>query len=198
MMEDTRRRGRPRDETLDAEIQRALFDVIEDVGLGRTTIEEIASRAGVSKATIYRRWDSKDELIVDALAGLVEVFDIPEVGDIREELLIGLDRMHSFMSNTTAGVVLPWLVGEMARDSEIGRRYAETAILPRRRLLASRIGAAVDRGELRSDLDIELAVDMLTGPVIVAKLMRFGSKRGRAWKEDLVDALLEGWRNRSP
>lgn len=196
MIEDARKPGRPRDATLDAQIQRALFDVIEDVGLGRTTIEEIAHRAGVSKTTIYRRWDSKEELIVDALANLVEVFEIPETGDIRQEMLAGLTRMHSFMSNTTAGVVLPWLVGEMARDSEIGRRYAEAAILPRRRLLASRIEAAIERGELRSDLDVELAVDMVTGPAILTKVMHFGPERGRAWKEKLVDALLEGWRKR--
>lgn len=196
MSEDAKRPGRPRDKALDAEIRGAVFEVIEEVGLGRATIEEIAHRAGVSKATIYRRWGSKEELIVDAMAGAVAIFELPETGDIREEMLAGLSRMHSFMSNTPVGIVMPWLVGEMARDSEIGRRYAESAILPRRRLLASRISRAIERGELRSDLDVELAVDMLTGPAIISKLLRFGPERGRSWNEDLVDALLEGWRDR--
>jgi AcrR family transcriptional regulator len=195
MMQDPKRPGRPRDKTLDEEIRRAVFELIEEVGLGRTTIEEIAHRAGVSKATIYRRWDSKEELIVDTLAGLVGLaVEVREVGDIREEMLTDLRLMHTFISDSTAGAVMPWLAGEMARNSEIGRRYIETLILPRRRLLANRIRNAIERGELRSDLDVEVAVDMLTGPLVLRKLLHPTSVRPPDWAEKLVDALLDGWR----
>lgn len=188
-----RQPGRPRDETIDVEIVRALFELIEEVGLAAVTIEAIAERAGVSKATIYRRWDSKEELVVDAVVSLAAAADLPETGNIRERMVTGLSRVHAFMTKSTAGVVFPWLIGEVVRGSEIGRRYAEAVIIPRRQAVGKLIGEAIERGELRSDLDSELATDMLMGPLILRKLT--GALHGAKsnWVEQLVDTLLEGW-----
>jgi hypothetical protein len=98
------------------------------------------------------------------------------------------------MRSGSAGSIFPWLVGEMAAQTDIGRKYAETVIIPRRHALAEVIRRAVERGELHDDLDVELAVDMLTGPVILRKLMGFFRPVGDDWAEALVDRLLEGWR----
>jgi len=194
MIPAPKRPGRPRDESIDGEITSALFELVEEVGLLAVTIEAIAERAGVSKATIYRRWDSKEELIVDAVAGLVvSAVEFPELGDIREQMVTGLRRIHSFMSETTAGVVFPWLIGEVARGSVIGRRYAECVIIPRRQMVQKAIGEAIKRGEIRSDLDLDLAVDMLIGPLILKKLMGALRRDDPNWAENLVDALLQGW-----
>lgn len=193
-MAETRKPGRPRDETIDAEIVRALFDCVEEVGLGSATIDAIAERAGVSKATIYRRWESKEDLMVDAIAGHVNAIDIPDSDDVREVMLHGLRRIESFMSKTPAGNVFPWVVGEVAAGTDLGRRYAEAVILPGRRALAAHLARARERGELRPDLDLELAVDMVTGPLIVRKLMGDYRETDEYWAENLVDGLLEGWR----
>jgi AcrR family transcriptional regulator len=186
--------GRPRDATIDDDIVRSLFELVEEIGLGAVTIDAIAERAGVGKTTIYRRWSSKEDLIVDAVAGLVGGIEIPEGDGIREVLLHALGRIKSFMSKTTAGVILPWMIAEVARGTDVGRRYAETVIIPGRKALAGHISDAVSSGELRSDLDVEMAVDMLLGPLIVSKLLSRYREPHDAWAEGFIDALLDGWR----
>jgi AcrR family transcriptional regulator len=194
MVADPRRPGRPRDDTIDEGIVAALFELVEDVGLDGVTIDAIAERAGVGKATIYRRWASKEELMVDAVAGLVGGLEFPEGDDIREVLLHAFGRIRSYMSKTTAGVILPWMIGEVARGSDIGRRYAEAVIIPGRQALANHIANAIETGELRKDLDVDLAVDMLLGPLIVTKLLNQYRTPREGWADEFIDALLEGWR----
>lgn len=194
MTSTSRRPGRPRDASIDQEIVGCLFQLVEEVGLDGVTIDAIADRAGVSKPTIYRRWSSKEELMVDAVAGLVGGIEIAEGGDIRDVLLHATSRLRSFMSQTTAGVILPWMIGEVARDSTIGRRYAESVIIPGRKALGKHIEDAIDRGELREELDVDLAVDMLLGPMIVNKLLASYRTLPDNWTEKLIDGLLEGWR----
>lgn len=194
MTAEPRRPGRPRDETIDEEIVDCLFQLVEEVGLEGVTIDAIADRAGVSKPTIYRRWASKEDLMVDAVAGLVGDIEIPDGEDIREVLLHAIGRLESYMSKTTAGVILPWMIAEVARDSAIGRRYTEAVIIPGRTALAGHIEAAIAKGELRQDLDVDMAVDMLLGPMIVNKLLAGYRTPPDEWAEQFIDALLEGWR----
>ncbi len=193
MTTETRPRGRPRDETIDEEIRRAVFDLVEEVGLAGLTIDGIAERAGVSKATIYRRWESKDQLCAHAIAGLANSVKMPESNDIREVLLATLRRMDAFLTSTTAGTVFPWLIGEVAAGSEMGHHYAEAVILPGRRAMAARISAAIEDGQLRSDLDIDVAVDMIMGPAMVRRLLGLHRQEERGWDERVVDTLLSGW-----
>jgi len=186
--------GRPRDETIDDDIVQALFELVDEVGLKGVTIEAIAERAGVSKATIYRRWSSKEELVVDAVAGLVGGVVVPEGDTIREILVHIITRLKTYMSQTTAGSVLPWMIGEVALGSEIGHRYVEAVIKPGREAMAGHIAKAVEDGELRPDLDVEVAVDMLLGPMIVTKLLGSYRPPRDDWAEQFIDALLDGWK----
>lgn len=193
MMSDTRRRGRPRDEAIDAAVMDAVLALVEEEGLRALTIDGIAERACASKATIYRRWASKDELVVDAVACIVNPLDLPETETIREGLLTALTHMGRAMSTTTAGQVFPWVVGEIAARSDIGQRYMDAVVRPGRHAMAIKIREGVERGELRSDLDIELAVDMLMGPILVRKLTGVTHTRDVARIERHVDYLLTGW-----
>jgi AcrR family transcriptional regulator len=175
------------------EIMNAALALVEEVGIGSATIESIAARAGVGKATIYRRWASKEALVVDAVANLVSTIELGRTGDLRSDLITTLKRLRAFMSEFKGGSIFPWLVGEIASGSDLGRHYATVVILPRRQALAALITEARDRGELRADLDVAVALDMLTGPVILRRL--FGSllPADPDWEEKMVDALLEGW-----
>ncbi len=172
----------------------AALQLVEELGLGAVGIDAIATRAGVSKATIYRRWGSKEELVVDAVVNLVSTVHLERSGDLRADLVTTLKRLRAFMSQFRGGSIFPWLVGEVAAGSELGRRYAETVILPRRRALAAMLVEARERGELRPDLDIEVAVDMFTGPVILRKLFGPMLSDDPDWEEQVVDGLLRGWR----
>lgn len=186
-------RGRPRDETVDTRIFEAVFHLIEDVGVRSVTIDAIAGGAGVSKATIYRRWASKEDVIVDAIASLVTPVLLPETGDIREVLIAAMKRLQALLSSTAAGAVFPWLIGEIASGSEVGRRYAEAAVRPPRRLIATLIAQAIESGRLRQDLDVQLALDMVTGPVLLRRLLGDGEPVG----EEFIDLILDAWAPRS-
>lgn len=194
MASKTRRRGRPRDASIDTQIVGCMFELVEECGLDGVTVDAIAERAGVSKPTIYRRWASKEDLMVDAVASLVGDIDIPEGESIREVLLHAIGRLRSYMTKTTAGVILPWMIAEVARGSEIGRRYTEAVIVPGRAALAGHVRDAIATGELREDLDVEMAVDMLLGPMIVNKLLAGYRTLPDDWTERFIDALLDGWR----
>jgi AcrR family transcriptional regulator len=186
--------GRPRDEAVSAAITEAVLGLLAEVGFGSMSMDALAARAGVSKASIYRRWASKEDLVIDVIGGLVSRVDIVSTGEIRADLLAVLGRFGAFLSELKAGSIFPRLVGEVHCGSDLGRHYAESVILPKRAILAGLITEAKERGELKEDLDVEIAVDMLTGPVMLRNLMGAFRSADPAGDEKLVDALLEGWR----
>jgi AcrR family transcriptional regulator len=193
--ETSKMKGRPRDQGATRAITDAALDLVQEVGLSAVSIDAIAARAGVGKATIYRRWPSKEDLVVDAIViNLTTAVHLEPTGDLREDLVTTLRRLREFMSDFRAGSIFPWLVGEVASGSDLGRRYAEAVILPRRQALARMISEARDRGELRPDLDIEVAVDMFTGPAFLRKLCGPILPESPGWEEKIVDSLLGGWR----
>ena len=185
--------GRPRDESVDRRIIKATLESLNEEGMAGLSIEGIASKAGASKATIYRRWDSKEELVVDAVADLVEAIEIPDTGDLRADLLITVEGLLTFVSDSRAGEVFPWLVGEVAAGTPVGIRYATDVVLPRRQMVADVLKHAVQRGDLRADLDIEVSVDMLIGPIIMRKITGLLRLAPESWFESLVDSLIAGW-----
>jgi len=194
MTSTDRKLGRPRDAAVDAAITRAVLEVLDEVGLNAMSMDAVAARAGVGKATIYRRWDSKEDLVVDVMASLVAAVEVPESDDIRTDLITLLVRLRVFMSDVKAGSIFPWLIGEVAAGTEVGRNYANAVIIPRRAMIAQVIAHAIEIGSLRRDLDVQLAVDMITGPAILRKMMAPVRGVDESWEEKLVDALLVGWR----
>ncbi len=185
--------GRPRDETVDERVVSATLELLSEVGLGALTIESIASRAGVSKSSIYRRWDSKEEIIIDAVAAIAHGFEILDTGDLRRDLVHALDALRTLVSDTRAGEVFPWLVSEIARGSDIGLLYGSTVVQPRRQAIMDLIVRARNRGEVRRDLDAETAVDVLTGPILLRRMSGRIAETPADWPETIVDTLLTGW-----
>jgi AcrR family transcriptional regulator len=185
--------GRPRDAAVSSAITGAVISLLHEVGLSGLTMDAVASKAGVSKASIYRRWASKDELLVDVIANLASETPVPETGHVRDDLIELLHRMEAFLSDIEAGQIFPRMAAEVHAASELGRRYAEQVILPRRAVLAGMLSAAQARGEIRDDLDIDVAVDMLTGPVILRMLLGRLAPSNPVWAPTLVDGLLQGW-----
>jgi AcrR family transcriptional regulator len=190
-----RRPGRPRDESVSESITEAVLGLLAELGIRGMSMDAVATRAGVSKASIYRRWDSKEDLVIDVIGGLVVAADATSTGEIRSDLLQVLGRFGAFISELKAGSIFARLAGEVQAGSELGKHYAEAVILPRRAVIAGLITAAKERGELRQDLDVELAVDMLVGPVIIRNLMAAIRTGDDVADEKLVDALLDGWRS---
>jgi AcrR family transcriptional regulator len=188
-----RRPGRPRSARADRAILAAALELFAEVGPDAMSIEGVAERAGVGKTTIYRRWSSKEELVSAAVGTLSEDLSAPDAGTVRDDL-VGLARqMIRTLASEPTGRVLPRIASEMASGSSIGRTYARTVLGPRRELVGAVLRRGLERGELRADLDVELAIDELIGPLIVRRLLGGpGSATTGSLPEHLVDAVLRG------
>jgi AcrR family transcriptional regulator len=197
MTSTDRKPGRPRDASVDAAIIQAALEMLDEVGLQAVSMDGVAARAGVGKATIYRRWGSREDLLIDAVASLVGTVEIPETDDVRADLVTLLVRLRTFMAEMKGGSIFPWLIGEVAAATDVGRPYAEAVILPRRAMIAQVISRAIENGSLRPDLDVQLAVDMISGPALLRKMMAPVRGMDAGWEEKLVDTLLDGWRSAS-
>jgi AcrR family transcriptional regulator len=185
--------GRPRDESVDTRVVAATLELLAEEGLSALSVESIATTAGVSKSSVYRRWNSKEEIIIDAIATVAQAVNVSDTGDIRHDLVTAIDGLRGLVSDTRAGEVFPWLVSEIASRSDIGVLYFTTVVHPRRRAIVDLLAAARERGDIRSSLDVEIAVDILTGPVILRRMAGNMDSAPDDWAEIVVDSLLTGW-----
>lgn len=144
----------------------AADDLLVERGYAGVTIEGIAARAGVAKQTIYRWWPSKFEILMDTLledaAGALE---IPDTGTVDGDLQEHLRRLAEFLSAEPAGQVMLALIGQAQHDAEVARAFQQRFLDERRALDRTILERGVGRGELRGDTDLDLAIDMIYGPL---------------------------------
>jgi AcrR family transcriptional regulator len=191
---DRRAPGRPRSARADEAIIEAVLDLLADgSNIETLSIEAVANRAAVGKATIYRRWPNKEALIVHALAALKG--PIPEIAgvSVREDLLTLLRPMGAAKS-TRAGRIMPCLIPEMQRNPEMAESYRKLTE-PRRELMRDVLRRGISTGELRADIDLNATVAMLTGPMMAqSMLMSHPSVDLAKLPEQIVDTMLPGLR----
>lgn len=180
--------GRPRSEEAHRAILDATLELLGEVGFSALTVESVASRAGVGKATIYRRWPSKLPLVVEAFGGLPGLEDV-DTGDLREDLVTMLRRYLQHFNTTPLATVLPSLAGERAHNPELG--VFDGVLLERRQPLRAAFERAVVRGEISRDLDLQLAADLVVGPIAV-RLYFTGARVHPRIVGPMVDIALEG------
>jgi AcrR family transcriptional regulator len=155
--------GRPRDERIDTEVVAAVLNALRRSGYGAVTIDGIARKVKRARTSIYRRWPSKRNLV--AYAVVSEMGDNPAVdkGALREDLEAAVDTLLKAFAGPL-GQALPGLVADMARDEELAEAIRHQVLATRRNSMREAFVRANARGETRADLDIELLLDMLTGP----------------------------------
>jgi AcrR family transcriptional regulator len=157
--------GRPRDPAADAKILGAALALALEGGLAGLTMEGIAARAGVGKATVYRRWTTKEALLADALRELAPGVEVPDTGSARGDYL-ALMRGSSERFDRRATVIVARLLTEAAEEPELFTALRAAVVDPRRAALRAILERGAERGEVRADADLELAVDALAGPVM--------------------------------
>jgi len=163
------RLGRKRDHTRDPEILEAALDVLAETGYDGMTIDMVAARAKAGKATLYRRWASKSELVLDAVACMkstdVDLSSPPDTGTLRGDL-VALVKTPTIRESERKLKVMAGIVSMIARDPELAAAAQEALVEPR--AAANRIifQRAIDRGEIPADVDIEKLC--LIGPAMVA------------------------------
>jgi len=186
-----RRPGRPRSERADRAIIDATLSLFAESGAAGLCIEKVAARAGVGKATIYRRWPGKEDLLLAAIAGLKAPLPEPRGRSVRDDLVMLLTAMGEQFSDPCQAREFALLLGEGAKYPRLMARYRDTVIEPRREVIRSVLRRGVVTGELRGDTDIDAALFMLTGSVLARS--RYGDvpvEPGYAGR--VVDELLSG------
>jgi AcrR family transcriptional regulator len=179
--------GRPRSAEADRAILRATIDLLADEGYGGVTMEGVAGRAGVGKATVYRRWASKSALVVDAMSACREQgAPPPDSGSARDDLLMFVRGFMDHLRTSDAARVMPALVTELARNAELAGAFREGFVQPRRARVLEAVRRGVDRGEIRPDIDPEVVAD-----AVVALLMHRFLITGMEIDDDLPRRVIE-------
>lgn len=186
------RPGRPRSDRARRDICDAFRHILIEEGFDKVRMEHVAARAGVGKATIYRRWPSKQALAHEVLLELATPFlAVPDVGDTRAELLAAVVAPMRAITETDFGPVIRALLSEISRDPELGDPFRASVVQVRRDEVARVVARGVRRGDLRPDVHPDLAVEMLVGPLYF-RLM-FGGDLDADFAERIVDEVLQGW-----
>jgi AcrR family transcriptional regulator len=186
--------GRPRSEEAHQAILDATLALLAEVGFSALTVEGVAQRAGVGKATIYRRWPSKLPLVVEAFGQLPALEDV-DTGSLVGDLKLMLRSYLQLFRATPLAAVLPSLAGERAHDPELAK-LLEPILRERRQPLRRALERAVARGEIGSDLDLDLAADLVVGPIAV-RLFFSGAKLKPEMVDPIVELALRGIARRS-
>jgi len=181
--------GRPRSEEVHKAILDATLELLIEVGFSALTVEGVATRAGVGKATIYRRWPSKLPLVIEAFSQLPQLEEV-DTGNLVDDLKKMLRSYLQLFYTTPLAAVLPSLAGERAHDPQLSERF-DPVIRGRRQPLVRALERAVDRGELSPDLDLDLAADLIVGPIAV-RLFFTGGKVSPRMVGPMVDLALSG------
>lgn len=185
----TVRAGRPRDPALDVAILAATLAVLTRDGYGGLSIDGVAAEAGVSKATIYRRWASKKDLILAAAEYLSQTVPVPDTGDVRDDLeAIVVELARVFGRPTTVRFVAA-LVAGMADDPELATALRDGFLAVRRDAARTVLERARDRGQITDDVDLEVAVDLLAAPLYY-RLLITGQPIDRRFALRIVDAVV--------
>ena len=186
-----RRPGRPRSERAEQAIIDATLEAIGDCGVDGVRCEDVAARAGVGKATLYRRWPGKEDLLIAAFASLKSPLPEPRGESVREDLIAMLEAMAADADDPRYARQFALLHGEGERYPRLVRRYREQVVEPRRELIRSVLRRGVASGELRPGTDVEVAMLLLTGAVMArGKHDTTPAEPGFAIR--IVDELLRG------
>jgi AcrR family transcriptional regulator len=185
-----RRPGRPRSQRADQAILSAALDLFADCGPDALGIEQVAARAGVGKATIYRRWPGKEDMLLDAVSTLRTQLPQPQGRSVRADLTALLSAICRDAADRRRARLFALLQGEGSRYPRLMDTYIQTVVQPRRDAVRSVLRHGVATGELREDTDIEAASFLLDGAVL-ASMYGQGPVDAR-YARRVVEELLRG------
>ncbi len=193
----SRERGRRRSEQSHQAIVAATRQLLVERGYSAVTIEAIAARAGVGKQTIYRWWPSRAALVLEAYLSSADVVPPPAPGrTARADIRALLSWLIAVLAQPTGGHVVAGLVGDIQHDADLAEGFHRDVVPARREPMLAALERGRERGEIRADANLELAVDALHGAVFY-RLLLSGEPLDAAFAARLADHLLEGLAGRS-
>lgn len=183
--------GRPRSERARQAILQAAGDLLARDGFANVTVDAIAAHAGVSKATIYRWWSNKAAVVTDSFLELTASrIEFRPTGSVREDVRLQMRRLAQMLSSSSGRVVAA-LIGAGQDDADVARAFLDHWIAVRRRETRRVIELGITQGELRPDIDIEVAMDALYGPIYYRLMVRH-LPLSEAFTDTLAEHVLRG------
>ena len=157
--------GRPRSEDADRAILGAVTELLLEVGFAGLSVEGVAARAGVGKATIYRRWSSKSELVVEAMrAKAFVVCPLVDTGDVRSDLRTMLRSLLASMQGED-GRLMAQFAAERMRHPQLAEEFQRRFVAERKAAIRQLLQRAIERGDLDAGTDVELVAEV--GPAML-------------------------------
>ncbi|SFJ70532.1 transcriptional regulator, TetR family [Paenibacillus sp. UNC496MF] len=185
------KRGRPRNRAAQKAILLASYELLLQEGFKNVTVEKIAERAGVSKATIYKWWPNKAAVVMDGfLDAAAQRMPVPNTGSVLEDVRLHAANLCRFMVSPE-GAIIAALIGEAQVDAVLAEAIRSRYIRPRREEAAAIIRRGADRGELGEGLDPALGVDVVYGPLFY-RLLVTGEPLDESAVARLVEAAFGG------
>ena len=173
-------------------ILKATAELLEEKGYRDICIEAIASRAGVGKQTIYRWWPSKAAVVMEAYSEkATQNIPTPDTGSVKQDLYQILQQLFAMLTTTTTGTAVTGLIAEAQMDASLAEAFREQFIKCRRAATRTILERGIARGELRPDLNLELVIDAIYGPIWYRLLLKHAALDD-AFAEELVNFLIVG------
>ncbi|MFI2201767.1 TetR/AcrR family transcriptional regulator [Streptomyces sp. NPDC020192] len=192
------RTGRPRSAEADAAILAATREALVELGWSKLTLGDVATRAGVAKTTLYRRWAGKNELVVDAVAELFDELELPDRGSLAADIEGVVLQFAAILARPEAKSGLMAVVAEATRDDALRERIRHSIVQRQMRLVLQGRARAQKRGELPPEPDpreaartVDLIFDVVAGAVVHRTLVS-GKAADEEWVRSFTRVLLSG------
>ncbi|MCW5316786.1 TetR family transcriptional regulator [Nostoc sp. KVJ3] len=184
--------GRPRSIHADQAILQATLDLLAEVGYQSMSIEAIASRAGVGKTTIYRRYTSKEELVADAIESFRDDLAIPNTGSFWGDMDILINNAAKKIDSPLGRQTLALIISTASSNPQFAEVYWTKYTKVRREALSKVLKRAKSRGEIHKDADIELVIDLLSGSLYYALIFKPITEPVEAYMRRTMNLLMKG------
>jgi AcrR family transcriptional regulator len=185
--------GRPRSERSQQAILDATLTKLSTEGFDAMSIESIAASAGVGKKTIYRWWNSKEALVIDAIKNMQQMKNpVVATGSLRDDLIALFSNTLQVWGSPAARSLLLELVGLMTTHPEVFQAYYDQVLASRLQQATQLIQEAQARGEVRQDLDATEILSLIAGPIWSYTIFNANVSPSASRPERLIDALLQG------
>jgi AcrR family transcriptional regulator len=179
-------------------ITEAVLDELAESGYGRLSMEAVAKRAGVGKSALYRRWPSKQDMVISVIATFsVGLAPTPDTGSLRGDVLAALQALLDWLTHARFSRIFPDLIAESGRNPPLAAAMFESVGEPRRRIGAGMLHRAVARGELPADVDMEMALDAI-GAMIYWRLVVRRAELEAGYLDSVTELILRALGATSP
>jgi AcrR family transcriptional regulator len=180
-------------ESVTAAITGAMFDQLAEIGYARMSMDAVARRAGVGKAAVYRRWPSKQAMLIDLVEAAIlrNLPEVPDTGSLAGDVRGFLDVIVAQAADPRIRRIALDVLVETTRTPELATALQDVVDKPRRTAAATVLTRAIDRGELAADVDLELGLDLLISPLLI-RLFRTAEQVGDAYLARLTKVIVAG------